>query len=339
MRLHVEVIVRRGGIAESRHRVQMAASDPSGALIAGTEDPGQVTTLRSAAKPFQLLPLVERGHADRWGFGEPELAVMAASHTGSARHLEVVRGVLVRIGLGAGDLACGYHDPIDRDALAHLAAHPEERSPLYNNCSGKHAGMLCLARSEGWPTAGYERADHPVQQLMHRTVSEVAGLTPDTVEVAIDGCNLSVFAMPLSAIARAYARLAVASEDSKDGREAALARIRRAMTTHPELVGGAGRLSTSLMLAIRPRIAKGGAEGLECIGASERGLGVALKVEDGGDRAVGPAIIAVLEQLGLIDAGARHALESAARPSILNAAGRAVGALEAVARVPAHATN
>ncbi len=339
MRLHVEVRVRRGDIVESRHQVEVAAADSAGAPIAGTENPDRVTTYRSSAKPFQLLPLVERGHAERWGFSDPELAVMTASHTGSADHLRLVRGILDRLGLGAADLACGYHDPLDPEARTRLASHPEEASPLYNNCSGKHAAMLCLALSEGWPVRGYEQPEHPVQQLMRRTVAEVAGLSADALSVAIDGCNVPVFALPLSAMARSYARLASAHPGS-DAREAALARIRGAMIAHPEVVGGAGRFSTALMRATSGMVvAKGGAEGLECAGVPGRGLGLAIKVLDGGTRAVAPAMVAALECLGLIDAEARRALESEARPPILNAAGRVVGNLEAVARVPAHSTR
>ena len=210
MRLQLEVRVWRGEIAESRHRVQMAVCDPGGRRIAGTEFPDLPTTFRSAAKPFQLVPLVERGHADRLGFGPTEIALMAASHTGSPRHLEVVRGILARIGRGESDLACGIDEPLDpasRQALRDGSASP---SPVYHNCSGKHAGMLALCQAEGWPTAGYETPEHPLQQLMHRTVSEICGLAVVQVPWAIDGCGVCVFAMPLSAMARGYARLAAA---------------------------------------------------------------------------------------------------------------------------------
>jgi L-asparaginase II len=337
MRLHVDVVIWRGDIAESRHRVQFAAADPRGVAVAGSADADLTTTYRSAAKPFQLLPLVERGHADRYGFSEEELAVMTASHTGSARHLELVRAILARVGTGPEALACGYHDPIDPESLARVRAHPEEQSPLHNNCSGKHAGMLALARAEGWPLEGYERLEHPLQQLMRRTVAELAGLGPEQVGVAVDGCSVPVFALPLSAMARAYARLAAAHPG--DPREEALHRIRRAMTEHPVAVGGAGRLSTALMATTRGRlVAKGGAEGLECIGMPERSLGLAVKVEDGDARAVGPAAIAILDHLGMLESAALAALEALARPPLHNAAGRHVGRIEAVVRVLAAAS-
>jgi L-asparaginase II len=337
MRLQIEVIVWRGRIRESRHRVQAAVCDVSGRLEAGTGEPETVTTFRSAAKPFQLLPLVERGHADRWGWSEPELAVMAASHTGSPAHVELVAGILGRLGLSAGDLACGFHEPLDPASLEHLRSHPETRSALYNNCSGKHAGMLCLARSEGWPTEGYQRAEHQVQELMKRTVAEVCGVAAESMETAIDGCSVPVFSLPLLAMARGYARLAAATGEG-DARTRALDRIRRAMCAHPWAVGGEGRFSTVLMQKTGGRlVAKGGAEGLECVGLPQRALGIALKSEDGAARGLAPATVALLEQLEVLTAAERSALSASRRPVVMNHAGLEVGALEAVVQVPAAA--
>jgi len=327
-RLRVEVVVRRGPIAESRHRLEVAVCGPDGALAAASGHPERVTTLRSAAKPFQLLPLVERGHAERYGFNDETLAVMAASHSGSAYHRGLVSGILERIGLTPADLACGFHEPFDTEAQAELRAHPERRSTLFHNCSGKHSGMLALALAEGWPTKGYERADHPVQQLMKRTIAEMTGLPPDAILVGIDGCSVSVFGLPLSAMARAYARLGAAS--GRDPREAALARIRDAMRAFPRATGGAGRLSTELMERTRGRlVAKGGAEGLECVALPEPRFGLALKCEDGAARALSPALVGILEQLGLLDPDAIAALGELRRSEIRNHAGLVVGALEA----------
>jgi L-asparaginase II len=337
MRLQIDVLVWRGAIPESRHRVQAAVCDPAGRLEAETEQADGYTTFRSAAKPFQLLPLVERGHADRWRWVDEQLAIMSASHTGSRAHLDLVSGILDRLGLTHRHLACGYHEPLDPESLAHVRAHPEDRSPLYNNCSGKHAGMLCLALSEGWPLEGYERPEHPVQQLMRRTVAELCGVSPDSLAVAVDGCSVSVFGLPLAGMARAYARLAAAAPDG-DRRESALNRIRGAMCAFPRVVGGDGRFSTALMEATRGRlVAKGGAEGLECVGLPGRRLGVALKCEDGQARGIAPATLALLEQLGELRADEVERLAASRRPVIANHAGLEVGALEAQVRVLAPA--
>jgi len=330
MRLHIEVLVWRGTVLESRHRVQAALCRPDGRLEAATEQAGFVTTFRSSAKPFQLLPLVERGHADRWELNAEQLAIMAASHTGSRYHLALVAGILERLGLSDRHLACGFHEPLDPEVLADVRAHPGHRSALHNNCSGKHAGMLCLALSEGWPLAGYEQPDHPVQQLMRRTVAELCGLRPDQVAVAIDGCGASVFGLPLAAMARGYARLAAAAA-SEDPRQHALHRIRTAMAAYPMAVGGAGRFSTLLMQATGGRLlAKGGAEGLECVALPERGLGLAIKCEDGQVRGIPPAAIALLEQWGVLSEIELERLDAVRRPRVRNHAGIEVGRLEAV---------
>lgn len=333
MRLQIDVVVWRGAIPESRHRMQAAVADRTGRFEASTERPDGITTFRSAAKPFQLLPLVERGHADRWRLSPEDLAVMSASHTGSAYHVERVRGLLARFGLGERHLACGFHEPLDPESLARVRAHPDERSPLYNNCSGKHAGMLCLARSEGWPVEGYERSEHAVQRLMRETVAEVAGLAPESLGVGIDGCGVSVFSLPIGAMARAYAELASAGSGATP-RDAALHRIRSAMARYPRAVGGEGRFSTVLMESTRGRlVAKGGAEGLECLAIPERGLGVAIKCEDGSSRPVAPATLALLEQIGAIEPDELERLRSSRRPVLRNHAGTEVGVLDVTIRV------
>ena len=331
MRVQIEVVVWRGAIAESRHHVHAVVADAQGhaALEAGD----LVTTYRSAAKPFQLLPLVERGHADRYALSEEEIAVMCSSHTGARQHVELVRGILARLGLSESALACGYHDPLDAESQARLRAHPEERSPVYNNCSGKHSGMLTLALAEGWPREGYQALEHPVQQAMRNVVAELGGLSPSALQTAVDGCSVPVFALPLAAMARSYARLASARAEG-DARERSLARIRGAMMLHPRATGGAERFGTLLMEALPGRVvAKGGAEGLECLGVPERGWGVAVKVEDGATRAVAPAVIEVLDHLGLLSEPERARLEALRRPRLRNAAGMDVGRIEAGIRV------
>ena len=329
MRLLIDVIAWRGAIPESRHRIQAVVSDPDGTVLAETGEPNLITTFRSAAKPFQLLPLVERGHAERWKWSDEQLAVMAASHTGSRAHISLVRGILDRMELSERSLACGYHEPLDPESCDYLRAHPESRSALYNNCSGKHAGMLCLALSEGWPVERYERADHPVQQLMLRTVAEVCGLEPESLLVAVDGCGVSVFGVPLSRMARAYAVLAAATPRGNT-RERSLHRIRGAMQAFPRVVAGEGRMSTELMEAVAGRmVAKGGAEGLECVGIPAPRLGLALKCEDGQARGIAPALLMLLQHLGEISTAELERLSEWRASVTRNHAGLEVGALSA----------
>jgi L-asparaginase II len=335
MRLKIDVLVWRGQIPESRHRVQAVVADSGGRIHAATDQPDLVTTFRSAAKPFQVLPLVERGHADRWRVTDEELAVMTASHTGSRYHIELVRGLLARFGLTEQHLACGYHDPLDPDSVTYLREHPDAKSKIYNNCSGKHAGMLCLALSEGWSVRGYEEAQHPVQRTMKETVADLSGIAPDSLGVAIDGCSACVFGLPLRGMARAYANLATAKPTGSP-REQALHRIRSAMSRYPVAVGGAGRFSTELMEETKGRlVAKGGAEGIECVGLPSRGVGVVLKCEDGQARGLAPAVIALLEQLDQLQPDELERLAPSRRPLIHNYAGTEVGALEATISIAA----
>ncbi len=329
MALAIEVQARRGELVESRHRITWVAVDAAGRKRDGSGT-DLVTTFRSAAKPFQLLPLVERGHASALGLSDEQLAIMAASHTGSAHHRTVVRQILDALALGVDDLACGAHDPSDPEALAEIRLHPELLSRLYNNCSGKHSGMLALAQREGWPLKGYELAEHPLQQLMRRTIAEVCGCAAESLGVAVDGCGVCVFSLPMSAMARGYARLAEAARSPEDARGRALQRIALAMAAHPRTVEGEGRLSTALMTVTGGRlVAKGGAEGLQLIADTSRGAGLALKCEDGAGRAVAPATVALLESIGWIAAEEASRLEGQRRPLVKNAAGLVVGHLEA----------
>jgi L-asparaginase II len=339
MRLNLRGLVIRGPIVESQHRLQCVACDADGRIVAATEESALSTSFRSAAKPFQLLPFVERGLAERWRISDEELAVMASSHTGSPAHVRIVRELLDRFGLGVEHLACGYHDPLDPVSRDRVAAHPEERTAIYNNCSGKHAGMLALCLAEGWPLDGYARADHPLQRLMRVTVAEACGVPPESMDVGIDGCSVSVFGLPLLAMARGYARLA--SADAEGGsRERALARIRDAMRHHPAATGGAERFSTALMEATGGRVlAKGGAEGLECVAMPGPGLGLAVKCEDGAARAVGPAVVALLDHLGALRPADLERLEAARRPRLLNVAGIETGSIEITLEVRAAATT
>ncbi|MCC6349359.1 MAG: asparaginase [Candidatus Eisenbacteria bacterium] len=329
MRFELEVLVRRGSAVESRHHLQCAAVDASGTLLAGTPNAGLVTMFRSSAKPFQLLPLVERGHAERLGFTDEQLAVMAASHTGSRYHVQLVTGILEQLGLGPGALACGYHDPEDAGSRDDLLRGGAPRTALYNNCSGKHAGMLALALAEGWPIEGYHLPAHPMQQLLRQVIAEVCEISPASMESGTDGCNLPVFALPLPSMARGYARLAAARADAPEARTRALARIARAMGAHPRTVEGDGRTATQLMLATGGRVvAKGGAEGLMLLALTDRGTGVAVKCEDGAGRALAPTAVAVLERLGALDGAELATLAPQRRPVVRNVIGAEVGRLE-----------
>jgi len=322
------VEVWRGALIESTHAVHVAVVDGEGRVVARAGDAARVTYARSAVKPLQALPLVEDGGIERFGITEVELALCCASHNGEPEHVAAALALLGRVGLGEEALACGPTLPMRGETARALLRRGEEPRRVHNNCSGKHAGMLALARLHGWTPAGYERPDHPVQQRVLNTVAAWAGVEPRTVGIGVDGCGVPTFALPLSVLARSFARLGVAAVTKPDS---APARIVGAMTRHPEYVAGTGRLCTRLMRAAEGRVvAKLGAEGVYCAAVPGRGLGLALKVEDGAGRAGEPVLIAVLEQLGAIDAGVAEELLEFAEPEVRNTRSEVVGRIRAV---------
>src|SRR5581483_6493253 len=299
------VEVTRGPITESIHRGCIAVVEPDGNVIARVGDTSFVTYMRSTAKPIQMLPLIINGGADRFGFTEAELAVMAASHSGEPIHTEQVASVLNRIGLDKSYLHCGVHVPFDKTVQAELAG----RTPdvLQNNCSGKHSGMLAQCMAGGFDPVNYESPDHPIQRQIKNTLATLAGIHENEIKIGIDGCSAPVFGMPVVAMARAYARLVnPAGLDST--LSAACKRVVTAMLDHPELIAGTNnRVDTDIMkIGDHTVIAKVGAEGVYTMGVlpSEKypnGLGIAIKIEDGNDRATAPSAIETLDQLGLLN--------------------------------------
>ena len=323
----IEVV--RGGLVESRHRVHAAVADAGGRLVASAGDAGLEVFYRSAAKPFQALPLVEEGVVERFGLTEEELALCCASHEGEPPHLAGAQSILAKAGLDESALRCGPHPPFsEREALA-LARAGEEARPIHNNCSGKHAGMLGLAVAMGWDPEGYHEPAHPVQRRMLQEVSRWSLVPEARVGVAVDGCGVSCFAVPLSAMAVSFARFAAAGQAGE-----APARIIGAMVRHPFMVGGTRRACTEVMARTGPRaFVKLGAEGVYGGGLPERGWGFAIKVSDGSRRAVEVALVRVLAELGALDDADVEGLARFARPRVLNTRREEVGEVRASFRL------
>ncbi len=282
----IAVEVRRGGVLEAVHRVHAVAVQ-DGAVVAEAGDSGLVCYLRSAAKPFQALPLARA----REDVDERDLAIASASHLALPDQLDAVRALLAKAPATEDELECG-----------------PEPTRLEHNCSGKHAGMLALCRAEGWPSGGYRLADHPVQRACLAVVAEASGVGPEEIPRAVDGCGVQTFALPLERTAFMFSRL----ERIDAGQ-----RVTGAMRGHPELVRGPGATDTELMRALPGFAAKGGAEGLLCA-AGPGGLGVALKSADGSSRPLGPALAAFLERLG-------YSVDSLARIPLRNSRDDVVG--------------
>jgi L-asparaginase II len=338
-RAAVLVEVTRGELVESRHRGSLAVVDADGSLVASVGDPDAVIFLRSSAKPFQLAPFVASGRFDAYDFPAPveALAVMAASHAGEDRHLRTVQALLRAGGLTRDVLACGVHEPFDKETARRLIRDAEPLTPLRHNCSGKHAGMALHAKAAGWPVETYWQAGHPIQQLALETVSAVTDVPAGEIVTATDGCGVVTFGLPLRGLALAFARLADPSGLTDDSLRSALTRIRDAMMAHPELVAGERRMfDTALMRAAPGRlVSKGGAEGVAAVGIlaggsakREGAIGLALKIEDGDGsrRARGVATCAALNQLGVLDDTALERLAEFASPPILDPRGDRSGA-------------
>jgi len=363
----VLVEVTRGPLVELIYRGDIAVVDAAGRLLYAAGDPlARRTWWRSAAKPFQAMPLVYTGAADRYGLEPADLALVCASHNGESEHTRRAEAILARIGLGPEALRCGAHEPFDRETARDLVRSGAGATPLHNNCSGKHAGMLALARHLGCDPAGYLDPGHPVQQVILENVAVVTGLPGSRIALAVDGCGVPTFGLSLYHMALAFARLAEPEAippepgaevtlppgyrpPEPEERRAAAARVRAAMTAHPYLVAGRRRFDTALMEAAGGRIvSKIGAAGVWCAGIvpeaarevpalreARGGVGIALKIEDqtldGGPRET--AATAVLAELGILGEGELQQLHYYHRWPVRNVAGIPVGEQRAVFRL------
>lgn len=287
----------RNDLRESVHRGHVVISDAHG-IVEAWGCPGEVIYPRSSCKMLQALPLVESGAADAYGLTTSQLALACASHQGARIHTEPVAAWLEGLKLDEQDLRCGAHMPNDPEERKRLTCANEAPCQLHNNCSGKHAGFLTLNRHiRGGPE--YVELDHPVQRAVRLSFEEVTGET--TAGWGIDGCSAPNFACTIEGLATAMAGFA---NPGSGKRGDAQRRLFQAMVAHPELVAGEGRACTELMRAMNGKVAvKTGAEAVFVAILPEQGLGVALKIEDGGTRGSEAAITALMVQLGVLDPG------------------------------------
>ncbi|AEJ39127.1 L-asparaginase II [Sulfobacillus acidophilus TPY] len=320
----------RGGLVESRVRADVAVVDSLGHIRYWFGDPDYRTFWRSSAKPFQALPLLEAGGQAAFHLTPEEIAIICASHGGEAQHLALVTDLLERLGASPDELICGIHPPSHRDTAWELIRQHQAPTVLHNNCSGKHTGMLMLATLLNAPRSGYHLPDHPVQQHIRQAVLTMTRMRPDDLATGIDGCGVPTFYLPLSRMALAYARL-VDPRGLDVGTAGAAWMIAEAMRHHPELVSGTGRLEVTLAEATDYRfVAKGGAEAVFCLGIPERGLGIAVKLEDGNSRVMGPVVAEILRQLDELTPEMEEKLADVLHPVITNHSGTVVGAIRPV---------
>lgn len=330
------VEVLRGPVVEAVHRGDVAVVGSDGQLLCGLGSPLQkVTFWRSAAKPFQALPVVSSGAAGERGLLAGDLALISGSHNGEQVHVDQAAALLGRIGGELDDLACGRCAPLDGSAASALHQAGARPSALHNNCSGKHLGMLAVADRIGAARSGYRSGSHPVQHEILAGISRFTGLAPKEIVVGVDGCGVPCFGTSVYHLALAFARLMRPERLGPTDRSAAGA-IRGAMEAHPYLVAGRNRLDTALIEAAAGELlAKDGAAGIQCVGV-RGGIGIAVKIEDGGGLPARPAAVAtlsVLEQLGICEEPLA-ALRPYAHPTLHNIDGDPVGAARPVFTLP-----
>ncbi len=305
----------RGDIVESFHRGAFAVVDAGGAVVAAVGDIERPVYPRSAIKLLQALPLVESGAADRFGLTPAELALACASHQGEVEHVRSAASMLSKAGLDASALECGAHWPYSDASQQALAAAGATPSALHNNCSGKHAGFVCLGcmlageRDRRTFLAGYVEPQHALMREVGAAIESVTGCSLAAAPRAIDGCSIPTYALPLRRLAHAFARVA-GGQGLTPGRAAAARRLRAAMAAAPFMVGGSGRVDTEVMSTFGERVfCKVGAEGMYCAGLPDAGWGIALKMDDGNTaRACEVAICAVLQALGVARGETERAL-------------------------------
>ncbi len=317
--------ITRGELIESVHHVAACAVDASGDLVYALGELDVPIYLRSTAKPFIAAAVIAAGARERFDLEPQEIAVMAASHSGEPFHVEAVRSILRKIGLTESALQCGAHAPYNAAAASALGRDGIAPSPVHNNCSGKHAGILALCAIVDANPATYLDPRNPAQQRILAFCGRMSGAGLEDLPIGVDGCGIPVYAVTLRAAALSFMRLAtLGGVEAQDAD--ALRVVRDAMVQYPQYVSGTGEFDARLMQAANGAVAcKGGAEGVHGTAVIDRGVGLACKIVDGSSRARAPAVITSLRRLKLLDDATLGALEDLEHPTIYNRVGRAVG--------------
>ena len=289
------VELTRGGLVESVHTGAVMLAKPNGEAVLSLGDVARPVFPRSAVKALQAVPLLETGAAEHYGFGDAEIALACASHSGTPAHADLARAMLAKAQCGADDLACGAHAPSHEASARALSAAGAAPSALHNNCSGKHSGMVCTCAHAGDPVAGYLDVRHPHQRRIAKVLHDFCGDGFVAARYGIDGCSAPNWAVPVAHLAKAFA-VYISGEGLSPERRKVTERIAKACMTRPDMVAGPERMDTTAMSALPGKVfMKTGAEGVYCGAFPEHGLGFALKIDDGNKRAA-EAIVAGLIQ-------------------------------------------
>jgi L-asparaginase II len=324
------VEVTRGGRVESHHHGAAVVIDDAGGVVFQAGDIDAAVYPRSAVKAMQALPLVATGAADRLRLTDAEIALACSSHSGEEIHTETATSMLDKAGRDVSALECGIQWPINAAAAHRLAASGGTASALHNNCSGKHSGFVCLACARGDDPTGYIHPDHPTMREVTASLADMTGTVLDARNMAIDGCSIPTFAIPLRALAHAFARFG-SGAGMEASRAAASRRIRAAVAANPMMVAGTGRFDTRLMQALGARVfSKGGAEGVFCACLPELGLGIAVKCNDGAGRAAESIVATLITRFLPINDAPAAVLADLAAPTLSNWNSIEVGAIRPI---------
>ncbi|MGM0444796.1 MAG: asparaginase [Bacillota bacterium] len=322
--------VYRSNLIESRHRGDISVTAPDGKLLYYHGDPDKITYLRSAAKPFQTLPVITSKAADHFNFTNKEIAVMCASHNGEDIHIKAVKSILEKINVSEDKLQCGIHDPYYKEASHKLYLSGEKPTEIHNNCSGKHAALLALCKYNNWDLDNYLDKDHPVQKLMLKTICDITETKKDDILLGEDGCGVVVFGLSIKNMSLGFAKLAN-PEYLSDKYKQAAERITESIKEYPEMIAGTKRFNTDLIDAMSGKLTgKMGAEGVFCLGLYNGGPGICVKIEDGNSRAIPPVIIEVLKNLGYLSKENTKKLKKYIKPEVKNHHKHKVGYIEQI---------
>ena len=323
------VDVIRGNLIESKHLGHIAIVDYTGRLIASKGNVNSIVFARSSMKPLQAIPIIETGAYDSYQLIPADLSLCCASHNGEEQHTERVLSILEKANLVESSLQCGTHIPRWDEAYRKIIIENRKVTPVYNNCSGKHSGMLITAKHLNEPIDSYYSMEHPVQKRILQVISDLAEIPKEEIQIGVDGCGVPVHGIPLNKIALAYAKMAK-PDNLPDTRKNSISQIVHAMMEAPEMVGGTNRFCTDFMNVVKGNMfGKAGAEGVYCIGDLRSGIGIAIKIEDGNSRAASPVAVEVMKQLSMLSEREIKELKEYHLPTLKNARNENVGSLQA----------
>jgi L-asparaginase II len=322
----------RGGHTECVHHGVVAVSDYQGRMLAYVGNPYWKTFTRSTLKPLQAIPFIQKGGLKAFGFDTTQTAMLCASHNGEALHIDTLDQMLHQVGLTPKLLQCGCHIPGSYSFFQ--KAPPEDLTfdQRHHNCSGKHTGFLAYCQQHGQDLHSYLESKHPLQIAIRQVVAQVCRVETDALLMGIDGCSAPNYALPLSQLAHAYARLVSGQQDDVFGD--VFEPLVEAMLTCPEIISGSKRNDLAFTKAGRGDwISKIGADGVQVIASKSRRQALAIKIIDSDQQALYATTVEVLEQLGWLDEAQRQSLQVWRKPHLLNANGRQVGERKPVFRL------